>query len=86
MFVVNHKQIINSDIYKYIKEYTNKWTINLISLQKEKHSNNFPHIIVSDLVKHKNEDTKLPDNFLIIPFVSLISFLAGYKFVNLFRK
>lgn len=74
MFVLNRKQILNPEMSNYIKEHTNKWIKNL----KEKYSNKSPYIKVSDLVKH--EEPNMPNNFLLIPFVSLISFLAGYNF------
>ena len=74
MFVLNRKQIINSNMSKYVKEYTNKWLLNL----KEKYSNNSHIIRVYDLVKCKNEEPKLPNSFFI-PFVSFILFLASYN-------
>jgi len=76
MFVLNRKQFINPEMAQYIKDYTNKWTRNLT----EKYSNNSSYTRVSDLVKPANEQPKLPNCFYIIPFVSLISFLAGYNF------
>ena len=74
MFVLNRKQIINSNMSKYVKEYTNKWLLNL----KEKYSNNSHIIRVYDLVKYKNEEPKLTNSFFI-PFVSFILFLASYN-------
>ena len=76
MFVLNRKQFVNPEMSKYVKDYTNKWTRNLT----EKYSNNSSYTRVSDLVKHTNEEPKLPNSFYILPFVSLISFLAGYNF------
>lgn len=77
MFVLNRRQFVNPVMSQYIKEYTNKWAKNFTSLQKEKYSNNYQYIRVSDLVKNSNEQ----HNYLyILPFVSLISFLAGYNF------
>lgn len=78
MFVLNRKQFIIPKMSKYIREYTNKWTTNFVSLQKEKYSNNSPCIRVSDLVKHANEEPKFPNSFYIL--ISLIYFLAGYNF------
>lgn len=80
MFVLNRKQFINPEMSQYFKDYTNKWIRNFTNLQKEKYSNNSQYIRVSDLVKSANEQPKLPNSFYIIPFVSLISFLAGYNF------
>jgi|688.fasta_scaffold1002478_1 hypothetical protein len=85
MLILNSKQFVNPEMSKYIKEQTNKW---LISLQ-EKHSNKPNYISglrVSDLVKQTDIEPKLPNNYFILPFVSLISFLAGYKFCNLIHK
>ena len=76
MFILNRKQMINPEMSKYIKEYTNKWLINL----QEKYSNDSPYKRVSDLVKQKDEELELPNCFFMIPFVSLVSFLAGYNF------
>lgn len=72
------KQFVNPEMSKYIKEQTNKWLKN--------YSNNSHYTRVSDLVKQTNEDSKLPNNYLILPFVSLISFLAGYNFCNLIKQ
>lgn len=74
MFCLNRKQSVSPEISKYIKEQTNKWLKNV----EEKYSNNTPYIRVSDLVKH--DQPKIPNNFFLIPIVSLISFLAGYNF------
>jgi hypothetical protein len=81
MLNLNRRQFINQETSKYIKEQTNKWL--------EKYSNphnSIQYVRVSDLVKQKDMDPKLPNNYLILPFVSLISFLAGYKFYNLIHK
>ena len=76
MFVLNRKQLVNPEMSKYIKDYTNKWLINV----QENYSNNSSYKRVSDLVKQTNEESKVPNCFFIIPFVSLVSFLAGYNF------
>lgn len=80
MFILNRKPIINPEMYKYITEQTlrlqNKWLKNV----EERYSNNSPYIRVSDLVKHKDEGPQLPNSVYLIPFVSFISFLAGYNF------
>jgi len=82
----NHK--ITPEMSKYLKEYTNKWLLNL----KESYSNkslleiNNNGIRVSDLVKSKYEDTNFPKCYFILPFVSLFSFLAGYNFYNIIHK
>jgi len=75
MFVLNRKQIINPEMAKYIKEQNKKW----IKSIEEKYSNNSAYVTTgSNLVKY--EEPKIPNIFLLMPFVSLISFLAGYNF------
>lgn len=86
MLNFNRKQFVNPEISKYIKEQTNKWI--------QKHSNNSVSTLhgstiglsISDLVKQKHEDIKLPKCYLIIPFVSLLSFLAGYNLSNIIKR
>jgi hypothetical protein len=81
MLNLNRRQFINPEMSKYIKEQTNKW------LEKySKTHNSIQGIRVSDLVKQKYMDPKLPDLYIILPFVSLISFLAGYNFYNLIHN
>jgi hypothetical protein len=81
MLNLNRNKFINPEMSKYIKEQTNKWL--------EKYStprNSIQGIRVSDLVKQTDMDPKFPNTYLILPFVSLISFLAGYNFYNLIHK
>lgn len=58
-------QRINPDMVKYIKETTNK--------SMEKYKNNINNILTTS-------DTNDTHNYLsLLPFVSLFSFLVGYK-------
>lgn len=58
-------QRINPDMAKYIKETTNK--------SMEKYKNNINNILTTS-------DTNDTHNYLsLLPFVSLFSFLVGYK-------
>ena len=69
----NTIRLINPEISKYIKEQN-------LAIQNrwiKKYS------VDVDLAKHPVE---LHNYYAIIPFVSLLFFLAGYKFSNLIRK
>ncbi len=83
MLHLNRKQFVNPEMSKYIKEQTNKW---LTSLQKKHSDKSISGVRVSDLVKQTTIDPELPNHYFILPFVSLISFLAGYNFCNLIHK
>lgn len=85
MFVLNRKQFVNHEMSKYINTQTNKWLQKLDELYSNK-SMECTKISVSDLVKDTSMVSKLPNTNLIISIVSLISFLAGYKFCNVFNK
>jgi hypothetical protein len=63
MLHLGSRQIISDKISKYIKDSTNK--------SLEKYKNN-----VKNYIPYKNDSS---DFFMLLPFVSLISFLAGYK-------
>ena len=91
MFCLKQHRFINPEMSKYIKEQTNK----SIAMLQEKYSNKNKSewdsafgIRVSDLVKSTdlNPDPKIPSIYFILPFVSLLSFLAGYNFHNLIQK
>jgi hypothetical protein len=91
MFCLKQHRFINPEMSKYIKEQTNK----SIAMLQEKYSNKNKSewdsafgTRVSDLVKSTdlNPDPKIPSIYFILPFVSLISFLAGYNFHNLIHK
>jgi len=76
-----HLKRTNPEISKYIREQTNK--------SIEKYLINYPSsfgLRVSDLVKPTDIDSRIPNCCLILPFVSLISFFAGYSFHNLIQK
>jgi len=98
MLYLNPKQFINPEMSKYITEQTNKFTNKCI----EKYSNNpnptlclslnpvdknsILGLRVSGLVKPTDVVSKIPNTYVIIPFVSLIFFLTGYNFCNLINK
>jgi hypothetical protein len=69
MFALRRHPLISPEMSKYIKDTTNK--------SLEKYTNKSKFVI---------PDKKDPPNFfLLLPFVSLISFLAGYKFCKLIK-
>ena len=67
MFYFNRNNKINPKISIYIKEQTNK--------SLEKYTNNFKFVI--------SDKTDPLSFFVLFPFVSLISFLAGYNYCKL---
>ena len=69
MFTLRRHSLISPEMSKYIRDTTNK------SLEKY---TNKPKFVIPD-----KKDP--PDFFLLLPFVSLISFLAGYKFCKLIK-
>jgi len=75
MLTFNYKYPNNYKLLKYVNEQTNKW---IKGLQEKD--------ISIDLVKSTNLN-QIPQNiYLILPFVSFISFLAGYKIYYLIQK
>lgn len=85
MFAINRKQFINPEISKYIIEQTNmsiqKYLRNPENkLSNIKADNSYNQIRVSDLVSQKNP---FPYFYNFLPFVAIISFLAGYNFHKL---
>jgi hypothetical protein len=75
MFTLRRHSLISPEMLKYIRDTTNK------SLEKY---TNKPRFVIPD--KNDPPDKKdPPDFFLLLPFVSLISFLAGYKFCKLIK-
>jgi len=69
MFTLRRHSLISPEMSKYIRDTTNK------SLEKY---TNKPKFVIPD--------KKDPHGFfLLLPFVSLISFLAGYKFCKLIK-
>lgn len=73
MFNFNYKPMINPELSKYIKEKTLDMQHKLI----QKYDINTNHLQVSNLVRQTHT---LPDCILLLPFVSFMSFLAGYSF------
>jgi len=68
MFSLRKYPLIDPELSKYIKESTNK------SIEK--------YLNKSKILCTPNENN--PNNiFLILPFVSLVSFLAGYHFCKI---
>jgi hypothetical protein len=75
MFTLRRRPSISPEISKYIKDTTNK--------SLEKYTNNVKFAIPDKMDPPDKKDP--PDFFLLLPFVSLISFLAGYKFCKLIK-
>ena len=69
MFALRRRPLISPEMSKYIKDITNK--------SLEKYTNNVKFVIP--------DKKELPNFFLLLPFVSLISFLAGYNFCKLIK-
>ena len=67
MFTLRRCPLISSEMSKYIKDSTNK--------SLEKYTNNFKFVI--------SDKTDPLSFFVLFPFVSLISFLAGYNYCKL---
>ena len=72
MFRLSNPLIISNEISTYIKDTTNK------SLEKYKNKVRF---VTTDLTNDSYPNKGYPLTFFsLLPFVSLMSFLAGYKF------
>jgi len=73
MFCLNKRPMINPDLSKYLRDVTNK------NIEKQ--------FKTPDFSSEKITTISLPNDFrpyfLLFPFVSLISFLAGYNFCKL---
>ena len=69
MFTLRRCPLISSEMTKYIKDSTNK--------SLEKYTNNFKFVI--------SDKTDPLSFFVLFPFVSLISFLAGYNYCKLIK-
>ena len=69
MFTLRKRPLISPKISKYIRDSTNK--------SLEKYIYNFEFVIP--------DKTDPVDFFVLLQFVSLISFLAGYKFCKLIK-
>ena len=75
MFRLSNPLIISNEISTYIKDTTNK------SLEKYKNKVRF---VTTDLTNDSYLNKAYPSNFFaVLPFVSLMSFLAGYKLFRL---
>jgi hypothetical protein len=71
MLNYNKRLSISSEMLKYIRESTNK------SLEKYLTKYNINALELKD---------RTPNCIILLPFVSLISFLAGYNFNNFVEK
>lgn len=75
MFRLSNPLIISNEMSTYIKDTTNK------SLEKYKNKVRF---VTTDLTNDSYPNKGYPSNFFaVLPFVSLMSFLAGYKLFRL---
>lgn len=75
MFRLSNPLIISNEISTYIKDTTNK------SLEKYKNKVRF---VTTDLTNDSYPNKGYPPTFFsLLPFVSLMSFLAGYKLFRL---
>lgn len=70
MFNLNCKNLINPEMSKYIKEQ-------LIRKYDSNRNSYNSYLVKYDYTKQS------PNMYILLPFVSLISFLAGYNFRNL---
>lgn len=75
MFNLNQKPMINPELSKYVKQKTLDMQHKLI----QKYSMNTNRQSISNLL---TDGHTLPDNVSLLPFVSLMSFLAGCSFSN----
>ena len=83
MFALNrHKPYFDDDLVQYIKETTNKSIARYMDKhKKERQSNIIVHTSGND-----DNDCPNPNNLLVLlPFVSLFSFLAGYYSKRIFE-
>jgi len=73
MFCLNNRPMIKPEMSKYLRDLTNKSV-----------DNHFKTPYFTRILLNKN---KPPNNivpyFLLLPFVSLLSFLAGYNYCKL---
>jgi len=91
MFWLKQQHFVNPEMSKYIKEQTNKSIAKLQEKYSNKNKSDWDSAFgtrVSDLVKSTDlkPDPKIPSIYFVLPFVSLLSFLAGYNFHNLIQK
>ena len=69
MFCLNNKPLFNQDLSRYLLESTNK------SMKK--------YLNANSLRFESNASSDNPPNYILLPFVSLFSFLAGYYFKSI---
>jgi hypothetical protein len=69
MFCLNNKPLFNQDLSRYLLESTNK------SMKK--------YLNANSLRFESNDSSDNPSNYILLPFVSLFSFLAGYYFKSI---
>jgi hypothetical protein len=69
MFCLNNKPLFNQELSKYLLESTNK------SMKK--------YLNMNYLQGQTNDSNENPSNYILLPFVSLFSFLAGYYFKSI---
>ena len=69
MFCLNNKPLFNKELSKYLLESTNK------SMKK--------YLNMNYLQAQSNDSNENPYNYILLPFVSMFSFLAGYYFKNI---
>ena len=91
MFGLKQSLFVNPEMSKYIKEQTNKSITRLQEQYSKKDKSECDSAFgtrVSNLVKIEdlNLNPKFPNIYFVLPFVSLISFLAGYNFHNIIQK
>ena len=87
---------ISAEMSNYLKDKTNTWLENYINNKTFKPSfdqscnkscnKHCYNINNSDLVKCQNDDSSFQNNYAMLPIVSFISFLFGYKFSSLLNK
>jgi hypothetical protein len=75
MFRFSNYKFINPELAKYIKDSTNK------SIENFKNRNKYSTYLIT-----KENNPNPNEGFMLLPFVSLISFLAGYHFSNFLKK
>jgi hypothetical protein len=91
MFCLKKQNFVNPEMSKYLKEQTNKSIARLQEKYSNKNKSEWESAFgtrVSDLVKYTDlgAEPKMPNIYFALSFVSLLSFLAGYKFHNLIQN
>jgi hypothetical protein len=91
MFCLKQQNFVNPEMSKYLKEQTNKSIERLLENYSNKNKSELESAFgtrVSDLVKYTylKPEPKMPNIYFTLSFVSLLYFLAGYKFHNLIQN